>query len=103
MTTLTHNAEDLVLYIDNTAELYFSIKQPLEHFLMGEMKRGSYVRSIAEKGYSLLVEQGIIAYRRELKTYKSVSKVEREAIINSYVEEFETEFMVANFDTHFAV
>ena len=75
MKELTHNAEDLVLYIDNTSDLYFSIREPLNRFLTIEMKKGSYVRDLARKGFSLLIDHGIESYKRELKIVGKTSRL----------------------------
>lgn len=62
------DAEDLVMYIDNTYELYGQ-KQAIQKNLINKIKRGKYDPSLAPKLWMYLVQEGAKRWAQELEGY----------------------------------
>jgi hypothetical protein len=65
METMTHEAKELELYIENDADLYRQQTKPIQDNLRRKFKAGKYQHDLAPKLWSYLVENGAKKYCNE--------------------------------------
>lgn len=105
------DAEELVLYIDNTYELYGQ-KQSIQKNLIRKLNKGSYDASLAPKLWGYLVQEGAKRYVQEMGEsfqgmpwHKVFPTSIRQEAAQQMAADFEAEVDVAEDDlnTHFGV
>jgi len=75
METITHEARELELYIDNTAELYRQQTVPIQRNLSKKFKAGKYDHEKAKKLWGYLAEEGAKRYCKEFADGRDWFKV----------------------------
>jgi hypothetical protein len=61
-------ADELVLYIDNSSNLYRSRRVPIQRNLIKKIKSGKYNPVLAEKSFLTLAREGAKEYHRQFGT-----------------------------------
>lgn len=94
-------ARELELYIDNDADLYRQQYQPILKNLATKKARGIYKHELAVKLMRYLIDNGVKKYLREFDLGGNVNKISiatRNAVAESFVKSFETEYDLGNYD-----
>jgi hypothetical protein len=96
---------ELKVFIDNDADLYRQQYIPIIQNLVRKKAAGTYDASKAPKLFGYLVESGAKQYVKEFygpenKWHDVVNIPTRKAISDQYVEEFEAEYKLGNWDQY---
>lgn len=82
---------NLVLYIDNTGEMYDDYKALLQRLIKAK-KAGDFSSHAAQQAFENRVAQGMRRYQRELRSRETWTPAQRTKIAKHYLEQFEHDY-----------
>lgn len=99
---MTHEARELELYIDNTAELYRQQTVPIQKNLSKKWKAGKYDHEKAKKLWGYLAESGAKLYVKEHcsssdKWHDIFSVADRKECASALADSWKAEMACGNF------
>jgi hypothetical protein len=102
MSTMSHGAEDLLLFAENDGNLYRQRGLPILKALATKKARGTYTHESAVKTYMYWADDAAQRYTKELGDsgeiwHKKFPKHDREQVAKAAVESFEAEYALGNY------
>ena len=98
--SLSEEMTELKLYIDNDANLYRQRYMPILKNLSKKKKKGNYRKTLAQKAFMYLIDDGAKRYVRSYggNARDVFPKRQRKTLAKDYVEEFEEIFKNQEYD-----
>ena len=98
--SLSEEMEELKLYIDNDSSLYRQRYMPILKNLSKKKKKGKYRKTLAQKAFMYLINDGAKRYVRSYggNHLDVFPKRQRKQLAKEYVEEFEQIYDDQEFD-----
>ena len=98
--SLSEEMTELKLYIDNDANLYRQRYMPILKNLSKKKKKGNYRKTLAQKAFMYLIDDGAKRYVRSYggNARDVFPKRQRKQLAKDYVEEFEEIFKNQEYD-----
>ena len=98
--SLSEEMRELKLYIDNDASLYRQRYMPILKNLSKKKKKGQYRKTLAQKAFMYLIDDGAKRYVRSYggNHLDVFPKRQRKNLAKDYVDEFEETFKNQEFD-----
>ena len=98
--SLSEEMTELKLYIDNDANLYRQRYMPILKNLSKKKKKGNYRKTLAQKAFMYLIDDGAKRYVRSYggNHLDVFPKRQRKTLAKDYVEEFEQIYKNQEFD-----
>ena len=98
--SLSEEMEELKLYIDNDSSLYRQRYMPILKNLSKKKKKGKYRKTLAQKAFMYLINDGAKRYVRSYggNHLDVFPKRQRKQLAKDYVEEFEQIYDDQEFD-----
>lgn len=84
----TYDADELQLYADNTAHIYFGPRASVDRNLRRKRERGTYDHSRAVKAWIYVANEAARAYREELDPSARFPRVERRKAAQAMADEW---------------
>jgi hypothetical protein len=99
------SAQELLLFIENDADLYRQLHTPIIQILVAKKARGNYKSDLAAKLFGYLVESGAKKYYKEfgsggLGWSGMFPKKVRDAVAAELRDSFEVEYGLGNYDQY---
>ena len=98
--SLSEEMTELKLYIDNDSSLYRQRYMPILKNLSKKKKKGNYRKTLAQKAFMYLIDDGAKRYVRSYggNARDVFPKRKRKTLAKDYVEEFEEIFKNQEYD-----
>lgn len=101
---VSHEATELMLFIENDGDLYRQQTKPIEKNLITKMARGVYDKTKAEKLWMYLAESGAKKYAKEFgiasEWHKTFSVAVRKEVAHLLNEGFIVEAELGNYNSY---